>query len=126
MLGRAVGAWVLLVSAVVVGSFVVLNTAAPLVLAQREVVVQLSEYQISPDVVEVFPNTQLTFRVENSGDAQHDLTISDDRTTGRMKPGETAVLEAGVIDRPVTIWCSIKGHRDLGMEARVVLADADD
>ncbi len=126
MLSKAFGAWFLLVGAVVVGSFVVFSTAAPLVLAQREVVVELTDYQISPDVVEVFPHTELTFRVQNSGDAQHDLTISEDRTTGRVKPGETAVLEAGVITEPLTIWCSIKGHRDLGMEARVKLERDDD
>ncbi len=124
VLGGVFGVWALLVGAVVAFSYVVFSTAPPAAVSQREVVIELSDFAIAPDVVEVFPNTELTFRIENSGDAQHDLTMSD-RSTGRVKPGEKAVLEAGVVRKTFTVWCSIKGHRELGMVARVEVVDAD-
>jgi plastocyanin len=95
----------------------------PEVLTYREVQVELSDYAIRPDVIEVAPSTDVTFLVSNVGEAQHTLVISDDVGTERLTTGESAVLEAGVARGSYTIWCSVKGHRELGMEGRVIVRD---
>jgi nitrite reductase (NO-forming) len=119
----AVAAWAALVG----GSFAIVYffvaDRAPEVLASREVNVELSDYRITPDPIVVGPSTDLTFVVSNVGGAQHTLQISNDVGTGRLKPGETAVLEAGVARDGYLVWCSIKGHRELGMEARVIVRE---
>jgi uncharacterized cupredoxin-like copper-binding protein len=49
--------------------------------------------------------------------------MSEDVGTERLKTGESAVLEAGVARDSYTIWCSVKGHRELGMEGTVIVKD---
>ena len=93
----------------------------PTVLARETIHIELSEYQINPTPIEVAPGTEITFVAENTGTAQHNLFISSDTGTDRIKPGESATLLAGVAEGNYVIWCDVKGHRELGMEARVVV-----
>lgn len=116
----AVG-WLAVLASVVGGGLALAgqysNDSAATALYQREVSVQLLDFEITPDVISVKPLTEINFVVENLGDVQHDLTISERLTTGRMAPGERAELASGVIQNDLVIWCSIKGHREQGMEA---------
>ena len=115
--------WVAMVVAIVGGTMTVganySRDSAVEALHVRTVDLRLGVFEITPDVIEVDTQTDLTFQVENIDETQHDLTISPQLTTGRMKQGETASLRAGVVTRDFVIWCSIKGHREQGMEAIV-------
>lgn len=60
----------------------------------------------------------LTVRNASSGDV-HDLVLDTGAETGRIAPGGTARLEAGVVGRDLDGWCSVVGHRQMGMTFRV-------
>ena len=90
--------------------------------SRREVRVELvAPFKIEPNLIEVSPGTDLSFVVENLDDTQHDLKISNDVGTGRLKQGESAALHVGVVRSSFLIWCSIKGHQEQGMEGQVQL-----
>ncbi|TBT88770.1 nitrite reductase [Propioniciclava sinopodophylli] len=50
----------------------------------------------------------------------HDLLVGAARTP-RLQPGETAELDAGVIGAPTRGWCSVAGHRQMGMVLDIVV-----
>lgn len=102
------------------------DDSAVKVLGQRTVRVELTDFDIKPDIIEVAAYTDLTFVAENLVDTQHDLTISEELTTGRLKEGEQGTIEAGVVVSDFVIWCAIKGHREQGMEAFVRIVEAAD
>ena len=62
---------------------------------------------------------EIEFVVENTGAVEHDVVIeeADDASVVLVDPGETGTgtidLEAGTY----TVYCSIPGHREAGMEA---------
>src|SRR5690606_29058495 len=45
--------------------------------------------------------------------------------TGRLAPGESEVLDVGVVGRDLTGWCSVVGHHQMGMELTVEVVGAD-
>ena len=117
----AVTVWSLMIGVTFAVVYFFVADREPEVLAYREVNIELSDYEITPDQIDVAPSTQLTLLVSNVGDAQHNLQISDDVGTARLKTGESATLDGGVAKTSYLIWCSVKGHRELGMEARIVV-----
>ena len=50
----------------------------------------------------------------------HDLLVGAARTP-RLQPGETAELDAGVIGASTQGWCSVAGHRQMGMVLDIVV-----
>ncbi len=50
----------------------------------------------------------------------HDLVIDDVRTP-RLRPGERAELDAGIIGSSTQGWCSVAGHRQMGMVIDIVV-----
>ena len=50
----------------------------------------------------------------------HDLLVGAARTP-RLQPGETAELDAGVIGASTRGWCSVAGHRQMGMVLDIVV-----
>jgi nitrite reductase (NO-forming) len=81
-----------------------------------EVEVVAKEMRFTPDRVEVAAGDRLviTLRNESSGDV-HDLVLETGADTGRIAPGEQAVLDVGVVGRDLDGWCSVVGHRQMGM-----------
>ncbi|MFT3875901.1 MAG: multicopper oxidase domain-containing protein [Propioniciclava sp.] len=53
----------------------------------------------------------------------HDLIIGAARTA-RLFPGETTELDAGVMAASTQGWCSVAGHRQMGMTLQVVVEGA--
>lgn len=119
ILVAATAIWVVLIAAVAAIATATGGDRAILVLGQQTVRVELSDFEITPNVIEVEPHIDLSLAVENVSDTQHDLTISEELTTGRLKLGEQSTLDVGVVSRELVIWCAIKGHREQGMEARI-------
>lgn len=80
-----------------------------------EVSVRIEGMRFVPDTVDVPAGDRLLITVVNGGTDQHDLVLSNGTRTGRMAPGEQAVLDAGVIGSGLDGWCAVAGHRQMGM-----------
>ncbi|MGJ3560866.1 hypothetical protein ACR6C2_30330 [Streptomyces sp. INA 01156] len=46
---------------------------------------------------------------------QHDLVLETGARTARLAPGKQGTLDAGVVGRDLDGWCSVVGHRQMGM-----------
>lgn len=75
-----------------------------------------------PARIEVPTGNRLIVAFTNTGDDVHDLVIGTARTA-RLAPGESAELDAGVITASSTGWCSVPGHRQMGMTLEVAVDD---
>lgn len=49
----------------------------------------------------------------------HDLILSNGAASGRINSGETKTLDAGIIGQNLDGWCSIIGHKQMGMTLRI-------
>ena len=61
---------------------------------------------------------------EHTGTDVHDLTFANGVRTQRLAPGESETVEVGLIGADLDGWCSIAGHRQMGMELTVVVTGA--
>ena len=52
----------------------------------------------------------------------HDLTFGGDVGTHRVMPGRSETLDVGVVVGDAEGWCTIVGHRQMGMVLRVVVS----
>jgi nitrite reductase (NO-forming) len=77
-----------------------------------------------PSRIEVPAGDQLVVEFRNTGDDVHDLVIGDARTP-RLSPGQSAELDAGIIGADVEGYCSVAGHRQMGMVLDVVAIGGD-
>lgn len=71
--------------------------------------------RFTPDTISVPAGDRLVIEVTNKDSQVHDLVLATGATTGRIAPGATAKVDAGVIGRSIEGWCSIVGHRQQGM-----------
>ncbi len=90
--------------------------------------VSLSEFAIHG--VLVVPAGPVVLAVLNAGSADHDLSVDlgvDKPTTPLLGPGRSAVLDLGEL-APGTypMLCEVSGHAQAGMEATLVVLEADD
>jgi manganese oxidase len=85
------------------------------------VAVSLSEFAISPAPLTVSAGGSLA--VSNDGTTTHDLTVEDqDLATPTLDAGGSADLDVGALaPGTYTVFCSIPGHRESGMEAEVTV-----
>jgi nitrite reductase (NO-forming) len=75
----------------------------------------------TPNRIEVPVGNRLVITVHNTDPSNvHDLVLDTGAGTARLAPGESAELDAGVIGRTVDGWCSVPGHRQMGMELQIV------
>ena len=79
-----------------------------------------SNYRFTPAEVEVPAGNRLVVEVTNDDEGMtHDLTFDNGATTGTINPGETKTVDAGVITADQEGYCSVAGHRSLGMVFKV-------
>lgn len=69
-----------------------------------------------PDVIEVPVSNELIVTLENTATETHDLVFANGARSEHLGPGESDVIEVGVISADQDRWCSISNHRQLGME----------
>lgn len=81
--------------------------------------VSATEFTYDPSEAEISSTGTIT--ISNDGSIDHDLVI-DDLTTDVIAPGATGelVLE-GLSPGEYEYYCSIPGHRDAGMEGRILV-----
>lgn len=82
-----------------------------------------SDMRFVPDSVVVPHGNSLIIDLKNTDSANvHDLFIDANggHETGRVDPGATKTLDAGVINGNTEGWCTIIGHRAMGMTFSVI------
>ncbi|MEU6522707.1 multicopper oxidase domain-containing protein [Streptomyces sp. NPDC046924] len=79
------------------------------------VTVTVRGMRFTPDTVEVPAGDRLVIKVHNRGTDQHDLVLETGARTARLAPGRQGTLDAGVVGRDLDGWCSVVGHRQMGM-----------
>ncbi len=80
-----------------------------------QVEVRIEGMRYVPDSVEVPTGNRLLITLMNTGTDRHDLVLANGTRTARIAPGDTAVLDAGIIGSGLDGWCSVAGHRQMGM-----------
>ena len=84
-----------------------------------------SNYRFTPAEVEVPAGNRLVVEVTNEDQGMtHDLTFDNGATTGTINPGETKSVDAGVMTADTEAYCSVAGHRSLGMVLQVKVTGA--
>ncbi|HEX6916668.1 MAG TPA: copper oxidase, partial [Phycicoccus sp.] len=82
--------------------------------------VEARDMRYSPSTVTVPAGDRLVVDLVNVDDGSpHDLTFGGDLRTRRLMPGQSATLDVGVVGRDSEGWCTIVGHRQMGMVLRV-------
>ncbi|OCI29795.1 multicopper oxidase domain-containing protein [Oerskovia enterophila] len=77
--------------------------------------VEARDMRFFPATIEVPAGDSLVLVVTNTDSTVHDLVLDTGATSGRLSPGATETFEVGVVGRTVDGWCSIVGHRQMGM-----------
>ena len=72
-----------------------------------------------PNVIEANPGDRLVITLVNADEQVHDLRLATGQDTGRVAPGEKATIEVPVVPGDVDGWCTIAGHRQMGMTLTV-------
>lgn len=91
------------------------NGAAPTGQTIR-VRVEAADMRFTPSRIEVAAGDRLVITVVNTDDADvHDLVLETGHDTGRLAPGERATIDVGVVGGDLDGWCSVIGHRQMGM-----------
>ena len=80
-----------------------------------------SNYRFTPAEVEVPAGNRLVVEVTNEDQGMtHDLTFDNGATTGTINPGETKSRRRRRHERRYQeAYCSVAGHRSLGMVLKV-------
>ncbi|MCG7438531.1 multicopper oxidase domain-containing protein [Corynebacterium freneyi] len=80
-----------------------------------EITVTARDMAYEPDVIEANPGDRLVITMVNADTQVHDLRLATGQDTGRVAPGESATIELPVVPGDVDGWCTIAGHRQMGM-----------
>lgn len=96
--------------------------------ATTTVAVTAAGMEFTPSVVEVPAGNRLVLEVTNADTTGqvHDLVLATGLDTGRLVPGQTVSLDAGIITSDVEAWCSVAGHRQMGMTLDIVAVGASE
>jgi plastocyanin len=96
------------------------TTTAPAPPSPVDITVTATEFAFDPDTIQVAAGAEVTFTLVNGGSAPHDITIDELAFQLFAQPGETVsdtvTVPAGVYE----FYCSVAGHRALGMEGELV------
>jgi nitrite reductase (NO-forming) len=78
--------------------------------------VTAKDMRFTPDTVQVPAGNRLVIDLKNTDSTSvHDLVLDSGADSGRLAPGQSTVLDVGVIGRDIDGWCSVVGHRQMGM-----------
>jgi nitrite reductase (NO-forming) len=88
------------------------------------VTMTMKNMRFSPSTVSVPAGNRLVIRLSNADPEVHDLTLATGVTSGRMAGGTSATVDVGVVRADIDGWCSIVGHRQMGMVMKIVAVGA--
>ena len=90
--------------------------------------VKESEYKLTPSSFTVAKPGKVTFEVTNAGQTDHALEVEGngvEEETETISPGSSAKLTVDLSKNGTyEVYCPIDGHRDMGMEAKLVVGSA--
>jgi nitrite reductase (NO-forming) len=92
------------------------------------VTVEAHDMRFEPNAITVPAGDRLVIDLVNKDPASpHDLYLASGARTRRVMPGRSATLDAGVVGASTQGWCTIVGHRQMGMvlDVRVTGSPAD-
>ena len=93
--------------------------------ATTRVEVQARGMRFTPARIEVPVGHRLVIELRNTDEENvHDLVLATGARSGRLAPGESTTVDAGVIGGDVEGWCSVVGHRQMGMVLQIVAVGA--
>lgn len=84
------------------------------------VTVQVDGMSFTPSTLEVPAGNALVIDFENTGDQRHDLAFENGAATEALAPGDRTTLDVGVITANLEGWCTLPGHRQMGMTMQVI------
>ncbi|MGV8978487.1 MAG: multicopper oxidase domain-containing protein [Cellulomonas sp.] len=103
------------------------STSASAVVATghtTKVSVTITGMSFSPSSIDVPAGDDLQVTVLNHGDQRHDLVFANGTGTDTIAPGAQATVDVGVVGADLDGWCSLPGHRQMGMTLQVVAVGA--
>ena len=80
--------------------------------------VRIERMRYIPDQIEVPRGTKLVVNLVNDGEKEHDLKIGE-ANSGRLSPGEASTTYFGEFNKDTRGWCTIAGHKTMGMTFKV-------
>ena len=90
-----------------------------------EVVVRAKDMRFTPGSTTVPAGDRLVLKVVNDDPSQvHDLVLETGHSSGRLAPGESSTIDVGVVGSSIEGWCSVIGHRQMGMVFSIKVAGA--
>jgi len=91
----------------------------------QTVQVEAANMRFTPNRIEVPVGTRLIIEITNT-DASliHDLVFANGIAGKRLTPGQSETIDVGVITGDLDGWCSIVGHRQMGMTMQIVATGA--
>ncbi|MCF4007126.1 multicopper oxidase domain-containing protein [Corynebacterium uropygiale] len=82
--------------------------------------VTAQDMSYSPAEVAARPGDRLVLTFRNTDSQVHDLHLATGQDSGRVEPGAEVTLEVPVVPAEgIEGWCTIAGHRQMGMTFRV-------
>jgi len=90
--------------------------------------VKAQDMRFTPSTIKVPAGNRLVVVLSNTDDEDvHNLVLDSGHDTGRLSPGDSMRMDVGVVGRDLEGWCSVVGHRQMGMVLDVVVTgDAPD
>ncbi|MCB1273019.1 MAG: multicopper oxidase domain-containing protein [Leucobacter sp.] len=91
----------------------------------RTVQVTAANMRFTPSRIEVPVGTRLVIELTNTDpELVHDLVLANGVQGSRLAPGASETIDVGVVSGDVAGWCSIAGHRQMGMTLDIIATDA--
>lgn len=81
--------------------------------------VALQDMRVAPSVLDVPAGTHVVLRVTNEVALPHDLRAESGERTPRLRRGQTAMLDIGVVEHDIDLWCDVPGHKAAGMTMKI-------
>lgn len=72
-----------------------------------------------PAKITVPAGNRLVINLTNTDTDVHDLVLDTGQQSGRLAKGGTATIDVGVVGRSIEGWCSMLGHRQMGMVLQI-------
>ena len=86
-----------------------------------EIAVEAGDMRFTPASVTVTAGDHVVLVVTNVDSAVHDLVVDSGGTSGRLAAGASARVDLGVVGRDLDGWCSVAGHRQMGMTFQLLV-----
>ncbi|MFA7297350.1 MAG: multicopper oxidase domain-containing protein [Dehalococcoidia bacterium] len=117
--GAILGVAALLVATLALGGRSMTGGGEASPAAAKTVAVELGDLFIKPGQISVEKGANVTLKVKNTGGTEHNLAIEGGAMTKNLKSGESADLTFKADKDTYTLVCTIPGHKEGGMVAKL-------